>query len=64
MSVSYRNNLRQEQISLIQQSQGKVLEAVELFKQATSKDERLVNMMADLIIELHCKIEIIQEQME
>ena len=64
MSVSYRNNLRQEQISLIQQSQGKVLEAVELFKQATSKDERLVNLMADLIIELHCKIEIIQEQME
>lgn len=64
MSVSYRNNLRQEQISLILQSQKKVSEAVELFKQATSKDERLVNMMADLMIELHCKIEIIQEQME
>ena len=64
MTASSRNKLRHEQISLLQQSQGKVLEAIQLFKQATSKDERLVNMMADLIIELHCKVELIEEQME
>jgi hypothetical protein len=64
MSVQYRNNFRKEQIALIQQSQSKVAEAIELFKQATSKDERTVGLMTDLMVDLHCKIDLIHEEME
>jgi hypothetical protein len=64
MSVQYRNNLRKEQIFLIQQSQLKVAEAIELFKRATDKDEHTVGLMTDLMIDLHCKIDLIHEEME
>lgn len=62
--TAMRNGVRREQIALMRQSQFHIGEALDKFKQATSKRPSIVDKLTDLLVDLDLEMEMIHEEME
>jgi len=56
--------MRRKQIALIRQSQFHVGQALDKFKQATSKSPSIAEKLVNLLVEMDVEMDMIHEQME